>query len=154
MSSRRQMKRQAVSGAAAGTIAAIPYLGVMAGDIALTGYQSNDVQLLESLARGRPSRVPWIGLLAHLANGAGLGICYSLVQRWLPGPAWLRGICFGVGFTLLIWPLTPVLDRFHPLIRQGRLPPFARLIPLLQNLDRHLIFGLALGTGFRLLQRE
>jgi hypothetical protein len=93
-------------------------------------------------------------LLVHLANGAGLGAIYALVQRWLPGPAWLRGILFSEGFLLLIWPTTPLLDRSHPLIHRGELPPFARRIAFWQNLSRHLIFGLVLGESLRLLEQR
>ncbi|HEU5368186.1 MAG TPA: DUF6789 family protein [Ktedonobacterales bacterium] len=143
-------------GLLAGTLAATAYVGAMEIDIALSHYPSSDLQLIEGLVRvrGRPSRVPWVGFLGHLANGAGLGAIYALVQRWLPGPAWLRGILFSEGFLLLIWPTTPLLDRFHPLIRQGQLPPFARRIAFCQNLSRHLVFGLVLGESLRLLKRR
>lgn len=122
-------------------------------DIALTRYPSNDLQVIEGLLPGHANRLPWRGFLLHLANGAGLGGLYALVQRWLPGPAWLRGILFGEAFILFIWPITPLLDRVHPLIRRGQLPPFAHRIVLLQNLSRHLVFGLALGEGLRILKR-
>lgn len=141
-------------GLLAGALAACAYVGAMKIDIALSHYPSSDLQVLEGLARGRPSRVPWVGLLGHLANGAGLGAVYALVQRWLPGPAWLRGVLFSEGFLLLIWPTTPLLDRFHPLIRQGQLPPFARRVVFWQNLNRHLVFGLVLGESLRLLKQR
>jgi hypothetical protein len=122
-------------------------------DIALTRYPSSDLQVIEGLVPGHPSRLPWRGFFIHLANGAGLGGIYAVVQRWLPGPAWLRGMLFGEAFILVVWPTTPLLDRFHPMIRRGQLPPFARRIVLLQNLSRHLVFGLVLGEGMRLLKR-
>ncbi len=40
------------------------------------------------------------------------------------------------------------------LIRRGQLPPFARRIALLQNLSRHLVFGLVLGESQRMLKRQ
>lgn len=141
-------------GIVAGALAALVYLGAMKIDIALTHYPSSDLQVIEGLARGRASRLPWLGFLIHLANGAGLGGIYAVVQRWLPGPAWLRGILFGEGFILLLWPATPLLDRLHPLIRSGQLPPFARRIVFMQNLSRHLVFGLALGESLRVLKRR
>lgn len=94
-------------GAAAGAFASIIYVGAMSADMALTGYYSSDVQLVEGLVRGKASRWPWIGLAGHLVNGAGLGVIYSIVQRWLPGPAWLRGIFFSASFILLVFPATP-----------------------------------------------
>lgn len=154
MSSSDLLKPERAYGMVAGALAALAYLGAMKIDIALTRYPSSDLQVIEGLARGRASRVPWLGALVHLANGAGLGSIYSLVQRWLPGPAWLRGVLFGEGFLLLVWPTTPLLDRFHPLICRGQLPPFARRIVFLQNLSRHLVFGLVLGESLRLLKRR
>lgn len=153
MSSDHSARQNIGYGMLAGTLAACAYVGAMEMDIALSHYPSNDLQLIEGLvrARVRPSRVPWIGLLGHLANGAGLGAIYTLIQHRLPGPAWLRGIFFSEGFLLLIWPTTPLLDRFHPLIRRGQLPPFARRIAFWQNLSRHLVFGLVLGESLRLL---
>jgi Family of unknown function (DUF6789) len=154
VSSNRSVGQIMAYGAEAGGLAAMAYLGAMEIDIALTHYPSSDLQVIEGLARGRSSRVPWVGVLGHLANGAGLGIIYAVVQRWLPGPAWLRGILFSEGFILLAWPTTPLLDRFHPLIRRGQLPPFARRTAFAQNLSRHLVFGLVLGESLRLLKQR
>ena len=153
MSSDHTARLDITRGAIAGALAAVVYLGAMKIDIALTRYPSNDLHVIEGLLPRRANRVPWRGFLIHLANGAGLGGLYAFAQRWLPGPAWLRGIIFGEAFILFIWPTTPLLDRVHPLIRRGQLPPFARRIVLLQNLSRHLVFGLVLGEGLRLLKR-
>ena len=140
---------EALYGAAAGAFAAVIYVGAMSADMALTGYYSSDVQLVEGLVRGKASHWPWIGLAGHLVNGAGLGVIYSIVQRWLPGPAWLRGTLFSESFVLLVFPATSLVDRYHPLIRRGTLPPFARRTVFLQNLSRHLIFGVTLGETLR-----
>jgi len=153
VSSDQAFKQDVTYGTIAGALAAVAYLGAMKIDIALTRYPSNDLHVIEGLLPGHANRVPWRGFLLHVANGAGLGGIYAVVQRWLPGPAWLRGILFGEGFILFIWPTVPLLDRFHPWIRRGQLPPFARRIVLLQNLSRHLVFGLVLGEGLRALKR-
>ncbi len=159
MSSEHTAGQHASFGILAGILAAITYVGAMKIDIRLTHYPSDDLRLLEGLVprrhrRGRAGRFPWVGFLGHLINGAGLGALYALVQRRLPGPAWLRGILFSEGFLLLIWPATPLLDRFHPLIRQGQLPPFARWIVFWQNLSRHLVFGVVLGAALRWLTQR
>ena len=154
MSSDHSAKPMLLPEMAAGMLAALAYLGAMKIDMALTRTPSSDLQVIEGLARGRASRVPWLGFAIHLANGAGLGGLYGLVQRWLPGPAWLRCVSAGTGFLLVVWPTTPLLNRFHPLIRTGQLPPFARRIVFMQNLSRHLVFGLILGESLRLLKRS
>lgn len=145
---------EALYGAAAGAFASVIYVGAMSADMALTGYYSSDVQLVEGLVRGKASHWPWIGLAGHLVNGAGLGVIYSIVQRWLPGPAWLRGTLFSESFLLLVFPATPLVDHYHPLICRGTLPPFARRTVFLQNLSRHLIFGVALGETLRWLSKR
>jgi hypothetical protein len=131
--------------AAAGVVATAVYSLVMAADQRLTGNHFSDVRFIAGLL-GRPSRqrtlLAW-GL--HLLNGALLGEVYAvLVRPRLPGPRWLRGIIFGEGFIASVWWLTPLADRFHPLIRQGRLPRLATWTSFLQNVLRHLVFGLTL----------
>jgi hypothetical protein len=41
--------------------------------------------------------------------------------------------------------LTPLADKYHPLIQNGELPRLATGRSFLQNLVRHLAFGLVLG---------
>jgi hypothetical protein len=114
-------------------------------DIALTGNPLDDLQLLEGALGGRKARFPIRGMLVHLLNGSALGIAYAVVRPLLPGPNWLKGSLFGLLFVLGVWPLTPLLDRVHPLIRRGELPKFSMPIAFGQNIARHLIFGLLLG---------
>ncbi|HEX3270535.1 MAG TPA: DUF6789 family protein [Ktedonobacterales bacterium] len=133
----------------AGATASAVYAGEMYLDIALTGNPLDDVQLLEGALRGRKARVPVLGMLVHLLNGSALGIVYAVVRPLLPGPNWLKGTLFGALFLVAVWPLTPVLDRIHPLIRRGELPKFNTPVALGQNIARHLIFGLVLGLLYR-----
>jgi hypothetical protein len=133
----------------AGAAASAVYAGEMYLDIALTGNPLDDLQLLEGALRGRKARVPILGMLVHLLNGGALGIVYSIVKPLLPGPNWLKGTLFGLLFVLGVWPLTPLLDRIHPLIRRGELPRFNTPVAFGQNIARHLIFGLVLGLLYR-----
>jgi hypothetical protein len=133
----------------AGAAASAVYAGEMYLDIALTGNPLDDLQLLEGALRGRKARVPILGMLVHLLNGSALGIIYAVVRPLLPGPNWLRGALFGLLFVLGVWPLTPVLDRNHPLIRCGELPKFNTPTAFGQNIARHLLFGLVLGFLYR-----
>jgi len=136
--------------ALAGAVATGVYTLAMYVDIALTGNDADDVQLIEGIVRGERKHWPIVGWIGQLGNGYGLaGLYASVFDRLLPGPGWLRGLLFGEGFILAVWPLTPLLDRYHPLIRRGQLPRYCRLLPLVQNLVRHGLFGLALGLLYR-----
>jgi hypothetical protein len=133
--------------AAAGALASAAYAAEMYLDEAVTGYRFDDVQLLETALRGRTARVPVAGMVLHLANGAGLGLIYhAVVAPRLRGPAWVRGLAFGMLFLGTVWPLTPLVDRVHPAIRRGELPKLATPVAFGQNLARHLVFGLVLGV--------
>jgi hypothetical protein len=133
----------------AGATASAVYAGEMYLDIALISNPLDDVQLLEGLLRGRKARFPLLGMLVHLLNGSALAIVYALVKPLLPGPNWVKGALFGLLFVLAVWPLTPLLDRMHPLIRRGELPRFNTLVAFGQNIARHLVFGLVLGLLYR-----
>ncbi|HEY7021936.1 MAG TPA: DUF6789 family protein [Ktedonobacterales bacterium] len=137
------------SAAFAGAAASAVYAGEMYLDIALTGNPLDDLQLLEGALRGRKARIPILGMLVHLLNGSALGIVYAVVKPLLPGPNWLKGALFGLLFVLGVWPLTPVLDRIHPLIKRGELPKFNTPVAFGQNIVRHLLFGLVLGLLYR-----
>ncbi len=132
--------------ALAGTVAAAAYAAEMYVDKAVTGSDFDDIQLVESAIRGRMARVPVLGMSIHLANGAALAVIYDqLVRPRLRGPAWVRGLTFGLMFLAAVWPLTPLVDRLHPLIRRGEMPRLARPTPFAQNVARHLVFGLVVG---------
>ena len=135
--------------ALAGTLASAAYAAEMYADIAVTGSHFDDVQLIEGALRGRKARVPVLGMLIHLANGAVLGEVYgALVEPFLPGPAWVRGLIFGQIFLLAVWPSVPVVDRLHPLIKRGEMPRLTGRVTFAQNVARHLIFGLVLGVVY------
>lgn len=132
--------------ALAGVVASAAYAVEMYADIAITDSDFNDVQLVESALRGHTSRVPWLGMTIHLANGAALGLVYhGGIQRFLRGPSWLRGLQFGLIFLAAVWPSVPLVDRVHPLIKRGVMPKLAAPVPFAQNIARHLVFGVALG---------
>ncbi len=47
--------------------------------------------------------VPWIGWGEHFFIGTVLwGIAYALLEPILPGPAWFRGVLFGLGTWILM----------------------------------------------------
>jgi hypothetical protein len=139
--------------AAAGFAATVAYSVAMEGDMSLTGNRFNDVRFIEGLLTGDaqpPRSMHWLAWAIHLLNGVLLGEFYAaVVKRFLPGPNWLKGAIFGELFIALAWGLTPLADKYHPMIKSGELPRLANWSSFLQNIARHLVFGLALGLLYR-----
>ena len=142
--------------ALAGLVATAVYSLVMEGDMSITGNRFSDVRCIQGLmgreAIQAKSQKKFLVLawLIHFLNGVALAEVYAaLCKRFLPGPDWLKGSLFGETFILMAWPLTPLADKYHPLIQTGELPKLANRTSFLQNIVRHLVFGLALGLLYR-----
>jgi hypothetical protein len=131
--------------ALAGLIGAVAFLIAMAVDLALLRRRTNDLRLLAGLLPSGHRYWPLLGTIMHLANGASLGILYGRLRHRLPGPGWLAGALFALAENLVLWPLIIVLDRVHPEIRAGRLERFNQPVPFLQEVWRHLTYGITLG---------
>lgn len=134
--------------ALAGALGAGAYLVEMAADLALLRCPTNDLLLL-----GRPfsaDRRTWpvVGAALHFFFGVVLAQVYAAVGRRLPGPPWLRGLLFTQLENCLFYGLVPLLDRYHPAIEAGDLPPLFRPVPFLQQLLRHLAYGVVLGAVY------
>jgi len=56
---------------------------------------------------------------------------------------------FGKIFIVSAWWLTPIADKYHPMIKSGELPKLATWLSFVQNVVRHLIFELTLGLLYR-----
>jgi hypothetical protein len=132
----------------AGLLATIVYSIAMEGDKFLVGNRFNDVRFIEGLIGGK-QRSTFSSLISwtiHLLNGVALAEIYAAVaKRFLPGPDWLKGSIFGELFIAGAWWLTPLADKHHPLIKNGEMPQLFTRKAFIQNLVRHLAFGLTLG---------
>ena len=136
----------------AGLVATIVYSIVMEGDKAIIGNRFSDTRFIQGLLEGRRrSRgIFLLSWLLHFLNGVALAEIYGAVaRRFLPGPDWLKGTLFGEAFIIAAWGLTPIADKYHPLIQDGELPRLANWTSFLQNILRHLAFGLTLGLLYR-----
>lgn len=134
--------------ARAGLLATIVYSIAMKVDQRLIGNHFNDIRFIQGILGGKShSRSLYtLSWLLHLLNGVALAEVYAAVaKRFLPGPGWLKGIIFGEAFTVTVWSLTPLIDKYHPLIRSGAMPKLANWTSFWQNLLRHFTFGLTLG---------
>lgn len=152
--SRRIIARDWQPGQAAivGLVATVVYSIIMEGDILLVGNRFSDVRFIQGLLEGtRRSKSFFIlAWLIHLLNGVVLAEMYAAVaRRFLPGPNWLKGTIFGESFIIGVWWLTPLADKYHPLIKNGELPRLANWKSFLHNLVRHLAFGLTLGLLYK-----
>ena len=139
--------------AVAGLAATVAYSIAMEGDMSLTGSRFSDIRFIEGLLPGRHRSSPNAWLLAwtiHLLNGVMLGELYAAIfKRFLPGPNWLKGAIFGELFIISAWWLTPLADKYHPMIKSGELPRLANWTAFFQNIVRHLVFGLTLGLLYK-----
>jgi hypothetical protein len=138
----------------AGLAGAVAFLFAMAVDLAVLRRRTNDLRLLAGLLPGGARFWPLLGTLMHLANGAALGVLYGRLRRVFPFSGWLAGSLFALAENLALWPIVALLDRVHPEIRAGRLEPFNRPVPFLQEVWRHLAYGLTLGILYDRWQRK
>jgi len=139
--------------ALAGLVATAAYSLVMEADMALTGNRYSDVRFIQGLLGSKSPRhnaIPFLAWGIHFLNGVILAELYAAIfKRFLPGPGWLKGACFGELFLLSTWGLAPLVDTYHPLTRRGELARLATWTSLFQNIVRHLVFGVLLGLLYR-----
>ena len=138
--------------ALAGTLATIAYSIAMEGDKLLIGNRFSDVRFIEGIVAGRKreKRFWLLAWLLHFLNGIALAEVYAaFFKHLLPGPNWLKGTLFSEIFITGAWGLTPLADKYHPLIKDGEMPQLANWKAFYQNLLRHLVFGLILGIIYR-----
>ncbi len=135
--------------ALAGTTAIAAWIVAQWLDITLTSNNYDDVQLLGT-AFGRVTAWKSVGFVIHTLNGVLFGITYATVaEPRLSGPGWRRGLIAAEIECLALSTLTPLVDRWHPAVRDGRMAPMATPLALLQAIWRHAVFGVVLGTVYR-----
>ena len=139
--------------ALAGLGATATYSIAMEADKYVTGNHFNDIKFIQGLlgdataAKKSTAAASWA---LHFLNGTLLAEVYAAFgRRLLPGPEWLKGAIFGEAFVLAVWPLTPLVDRYHPMVKNGQLPKLATWSSFWQNTLRHFVFGLTLGLLYR-----
>lgn len=139
--------------ATAGAVATVAYSAAMETDKYVTGNTFNDVKFIQGLlgdTHASSRRISALAWALHFLSGVALGEVYAATaKRFLPGPDWLKGTIFGSAFIIAIWPVTPLVDRYHPMIKNGQLPYLANRKAFLQNVLRHAVFGLTLGLLYR-----
>ena len=103
----------------------------------------DDVEILGKLVSRGEHWQP-IGFALHVQNGAILGAAYARLRPSLPGPAVVRGLLVGLVEHVATWPLTVLVDRYHPARKE--LPKLAGNPRAFgQATIRHAVFGIVLG---------
>ncbi|MCS6801528.1 MAG: hypothetical protein RMM58_03555 [Chloroflexota bacterium] len=134
----------------AGLLGAAAYLLAQAADLALFRNGANDLKLLGMAVTRRSPFWQFLGTAAHFSFGTLLALLYALtLGRWLPFRPWVSGLVFAqVENAVLSALLLPLLDRVHPAIRRGDLPRYLTPIPVIQQVFRHLAYGVVLGLVY------
>lgn len=133
--------------------AALAYLAVNALDMRLLRYPQNDLVLQGRMLPIFPKHLwPLTGLIMHTGFGATLTALYALLGRdRLPGPPWLRGVAWLLTENTLLWPLVLLLDRHHPAVRDGQMPPLSTMRCFIQANLRHIAFGAVMALAYEAL---
>jgi hypothetical protein len=130
-------------GALAGAIAAGVWWAQGPLDQRVFDVDYDDPKLLGTLVTRGPAW-PAIGGALHLLNGAIFGAAYANVAPRIPLPSWARGPAAGLAEHAGFWPLTVLIDRFHP--ARDELPRLAgNARAFAQSAWRHLLFGVVMG---------
>ena len=137
------MLQTSLRGAIAGTVATVVMTLEEPLDKRLFDSKYDDVEILGKLVT-RGDHWQLIGFALHVQNGAILGVAYARLKPSLPGPAVFRGLLVGLVEHVMTWPMTALVDRYHP--ARSELPKLAANPRAFgQATLRHAVFGTVLG---------
>jgi hypothetical protein len=137
------MLQTSLRGGVAGAVATVVMTLEQPLDKRLFDSSYDDVEILGKFVTRGDNWQP-IGFALHVQNGAILGAAYARLKPSLPGPAVLRGLLAGLIEHVAAWPLTVLVDRYHP--AREELPKLAANRQAFgQATIRHAVFGIVLG---------
>jgi hypothetical protein len=137
------MLKTSLRGALAGAAATVVMTLEQPLDKRLFDSKYDDVEILGKLVTRGDEWQP-IGFVLHVQNGAILGAGYARLSEFLPGPPVLRGLLVGLTEHVATWPMTALVDRYHPAREQfPKLAGNPRAFG--QATIRHAVFGVVLG---------
>ncbi|HEX2173661.1 MAG TPA: hypothetical protein VHL09_14585 [Dehalococcoidia bacterium] len=136
----------AAAGALAGGLAALAYLAEMYADMAVLNHHYDEVRVI-GRAITRDRWWPVVGVIGNLLAGAGAGAFYgAFVAPRFRVPPVAGGLIFAqIENGTLYPPVMPLIDRFHPDIRQGLMPRSFTPLSFVEAVLRHVAYGVALG---------
>jgi hypothetical protein len=135
--------QRTLAGAVSGAVAAAVWAAQQPLDKQVFASRYDDVEMV---GRGLTRGEHWYsaGLGGHLFGGAIFGAVYAKLAPALPIPAVLKGPAMAAAEHLALWPLTRVVDSWHP--ARADLPILhGNTRALVQGLWRHVLFGFVLG---------
>ncbi len=135
-----QMLQTSLRGGIAGAAATVVMTLEQPVDQRLFDSTYDDVEILGKLVTRGDDWQP----IVHVQNGAILGAVYARLRPSLPGSAVIRGLLVGLIEHVATWPLTVLVDRYHPARKE--LPKLAANPRAFgQATIRHAVFGIVLG---------
>jgi hypothetical protein len=137
------MRQMILRAGVAGAVATVPMTLEQSIDKRVFDSQYDDVEILGKLVTRGDHWRP-IGFALHVQNGAILGAAYTRIKSSLPGPPVVRGLLLGLSEHVVTWPMTGLVDRYHPARKE--LPKLvANRRAFGQATVRHAVFGIVLG---------
>ncbi len=133
-------KAVAISGLAAGAA----FVAVLEFDIRLTGRNVDDLMILGRPFTKDPAKARALGGGIHAVNSLALASLYAMLERQIPGPAWLKGVIFANVENMILYPIT-LFEDIHPAIRTGQVDRYFSWPAFWQSVPRHIAFGAVLG---------
>jgi hypothetical protein len=138
----------AISGLAAGAA----FVAVLETDLRLTGRHVDDLMVLGRPFAEEPAKARALGGAIHAVNSLALASLYALLERRIPGPAWLKGVIFANVENMILYPIT-LFEDIHPAIRTGQVDRYFTWPAFWQSVPRHVAFGAVLGLLYDRLRR-
>src|SRR6476660_2683615 len=137
------MLQTSLRGGVAGAVATVVMTLEQPLDKRLFNFEYDDIEILGKLVTRGDQWRP-IGFALHVQNGAILGAAYARLKPSLPESAVLRGLLAGLIEHVATWPMTVLVDRYHPARKElPKLAPHPRAFG--QATIRQLVFGVVLG---------
>ena len=134
-----------VRAAAVGAVAATVWGLLEPLDRRLLRCDYSDIAVLGKAVTRGPAWRP-IGFAVHAFNGASFGLAYDEIRRRTELPA--RPLALGMALAehIALYPLSGLVDRYHPARGQPGVPPLLRNPrAFTQATWRHAVFGVVLG---------
>ena len=130
--------------AAAGAIAATVWAAREPLDRRLFRWDYSDVAVLGKAFTRGPGWRP-LGFALHAANGAIFGLVYDEARRRVRVEPRRLALGMALAEHLTLYPLSYLVDRYHPARGEPGLAPLLHSRALAQGVFRHTVFGLVLG---------